>query len=181
MTAVSSSGRLQFTHIVNLCSAASPTSAFVALSYIFKSSPNIRTSLLYIATRGLVPLLLLSYAFSAVEGVWLHAVAIPTMFPLNNLRSPSQNLRLGRVIDDFCQQKPVYTDCGGEQILPCPLQYLGNSCFDAQGAVDILHGSNEAILTMNNLSTANIIRFTPDTLRHDASRAAFDNIRKRTV
>jgi hypothetical protein len=81
----------------------------MALSYILKSSsPNIRTSLLYIAIRSLVPLLLLSYALSAVEGVWLHAVAIPTMFPLNNLCSPSQqNLRLGRVIDDFFQQKPV--------------------------------------------------------------------------
>lgn len=117
----------------------------------------------------MVSFLVFSYALSAVEGIWLHAVTVPTLFPLESVRSTSANLNLGRSIDDFCKQNPVYTDCDGEQILACSLKYLGNGCSDAQGAVDILRGSNEAILTANNLSTTNLIRFTADTLLQPAS------------
>ena len=106
---------------------------------------------------------MLAYALSATEGIWLHAVTVPKLLPLITVRPPSQNRQLSLSIDNFCKTNATYTDCGGEQFLPCSLVYLGNSCADAQGAVDILRGSDAAILTANNQSTSTVIKFTPDT------------------
>jgi hypothetical protein len=119
-------------------------------------------SLLVIAVRTLVPLLAVGYALAVVEGIWLHAATLPTLLPLNKTLPFSPNRQLSRTIDNFCKQNPVYSDCDGEQILACSLQYQGNSCSDAQSAIYILRGSNEAILTANNVSTTNVVKYTSD-------------------
>jgi hypothetical protein len=161
---------LKFSHLVNVCATAGPMSIVSALRYMYTPPYTpARTNLLSYAVRVLITLLSLSYALSAVEGIWLHAVTLSTLLPLTTTRSPAQNFQLGRSIDDFCKQNPVYPACDGEQVLACSLQYQGNSCFDAQGALDILRGSNEATLTANNLSTTNVIKYTPDTFEPPSS------------
>ena len=93
----------------------------------------------------------------------MHAATRPILLPLSKHRLPTKNLQLSRSIDNSCKQNPVNADCSGEQTLGCSLQYVGNSCSDLQGDVYILRNSDEAILTANNLSTTNVVKFTPDT------------------
>ncbi|KAH8918596.1 hypothetical protein BT69DRAFT_1353797 [Atractiella rhizophila] len=123
-----------FTRLVGICAGVGLKSVLEALSTSFRSSSqNPHRGLLYIALRAILPLLVLAYAISVVEGIWLHAVTLPRILPVEASRSPSNNLQLSRSIDN------------------------------AQGAVDILRGSNEAILTANNLSTTNTVRLISET------------------
>jgi hypothetical protein len=66
-------------------------------------------------------------------------------------------------MDDYCTTSPgpVRNECDGEQRLPCSLVYIGNSCADAQGAMDVLRGNDEALLTLNNQSQVNRIHTVP--------------------